>query len=208
MKLLIDLFPVLVFFGVFRVAKGFPDASVALVSAGLGALDGVATQRLELAAVIIATLSSIAATAGQVGWMIYRRIPVKATVWLSAVLVVVFGGLTVWFHNEWFIKWKPTILYWIFAAVLVGGQWIWRRNLLSTLLTGELELPQFVWNRLLVAWASFFLFLGGANLFAAYSWSTDAWVNFKTFGLMGATLAFSLATGVYMSRYLDAEPDV
>lgn len=207
MKLLIDLFPVLMFFGVFRIAKGFPDASVALVSASLGALDGIASQRLELAAVIIATVSSVVATAAQVGWMLYRRIPIKMTVWMSAVLVIVFGGLTVWLHNEWFIKWKPTILYWVFATVLIGGQWIWRRNLLSTLLTAELDLPEFVWNRLLVAWASFFLLLGAANLFAAYSWTTDAWVNFKTFGLMGATLAFSLATGAYMARYLKTESD-
>ena len=129
---------------------------------------------------------------------------VTASVWLSAVLIVVFGGLTVWLHNEWFIKWKPTLLYWAFAAVLGGGHWIWKRNLLGALFSGELQLPQAAWNRLLIAWAAFFLVLGCLNLVVAYQFSTETWVNFKTFGLLGLTFAYSITTGIYVARHLKA----
>ena len=205
MKLLFDLLPVVVFFVAFRVAKSLPDASVALVGAWVGALDGAPGQQVEVSAVIVASISAIAATILQISWLLGRRQPVKPAVWISAVLIVIFGGLTVWLHNEWFIKWKPSILYWIFAAMLAAGKWIWDRNLLGMLLSGELDLPQLVWDRLLLAWTVFFLLLGAANLFVAYTWSTDSWVNFKTFGLLGSTLGFSILSGLYMARYLNSE---
>jgi intracellular septation protein len=206
-KLLLDLLPVVVFFGAFRLAKSLPEASVALVAGWFGAVGGAPDQQVELSAVILATLSAIAATAIQISWLMLRRLPIKPAVWISAVLIVVFGCLTVWLHNEWFIKWKPSILYWIFAAVLTGGKWIWHRNLLGALLSGELDLPPAVWDRLLVAWTIFFVALGAANLVVAYAWSTDAWVNFKTFGLLGLTLGFSILTGLYMARFLKPESD-
>jgi len=204
-KLVFDLLPVIVFFGAFRLAKSLPDATVAFVVAWVGTLNGTADQQLDLCAVIVASASAIAATALQIGWLLARRLPVKPAIWISALLIVVFGGLTVWLHNEWFIKWKPSILYWIFAAILAGGKWIWDRNLLGTLLSGELELPRLVWDRLLVAWTLFFLLLGALNLYVAYTWSTESWVNFKTFGLLGSTLGFSIVSGFYMARYLHSE---
>jgi len=204
-KLLLDLLPIFVFFGAFRLAKSMPEATVALVAAWFGTLGGAPDQQVELSSVIVASLSAIGATAVQISWLLARRLPIKPAVWISAFLIVVFGGLTVWLHNEWFIKWKPSILYWVFAAVLAGGKWIWRRNLLGALLSGELDLPPVIWDRLLVAWTAFFLALGAANLFVAYSWSTDVWVNFKTFGLLGLTLGFSILTGIYMARYLKPE---
>ncbi len=204
MKLLFDLLPVVVFFGAFRIAKSLPDATLGLVTAWFGAVTAPAELQGELCAIILASASAIVATVLQVGWLLARRRRIKPAVWISAAVVIVFGGLTVWLHNEWFIKWKPSILYWIFAAMLLGGKLIWRRNLLGSLLSEELQLPDAVWDRLLYAWVAFFVLLGGANLAAAYAWSTTSWVNFKTFGLLGLTLAFSLATGLYMARYLTA----
>lgn len=202
MKLLLDLLPVIVFFGAIRVAKYWPDATVALVAAWLGTLGGTADEQLDLSALIVASVCGILASLAQIGFLLSRKMPVKAPVWISAALIVVFGGLTVWLHNAWFIKWKPSILYWVFAVMLLGGRWIWKRNLLGALLSEELELPPAVWDRLMYAWAVFFLLLGAANIVVAYSWSTDVWVNFKTFGLLGLTLVFSVGTGVYMARYL------
>ncbi len=204
MKILFDLFPLVVFFAAFRLAKTFPDWTTATVVATLGAIGGTAEERGELAAVILATISAIAATIAQIGYLLARRHPIKPTVWISAVLIVIFGGLTVWLHNAWFIKWKPSILYWIFSAILLGGRWLWKRNLLNVLLSTELELPAPIWDRLLYAWSAFFLLLGAANLAVAYGASTEAWVNFKTFGLLGLTVAFSVASGLYMARYLPA----
>ena len=205
MKVLFDLLPVIVFFGAFRLARSLPEATVALVVSTVGALSGTTEQQVELSAVIVASVSAIVVTALQISWLLARRLPVKPAVWISAVLIVVFGGLTVWLRNEWFIKWKPSILYWAFAAILAGGKWIWGRNLLGALLSGELELPQLVWDRLLVAWTIFFVVLGAANLYVAYTWSTDSWVNFKTFGLLGSTLGFSILSGFYLARYIKSE---
>ena len=203
MKLLFDLLPVFIFFGAVRVAKYWPDATVALVTGWLGTLGGSGDEQLDLAALIVASLCGIVASVAQIVYLLARKMPIKPPVWISAVLIVIFGGLTIWLHNAWFIKWKPSILYWVFAVMLLGGRWIWKRNLLGALLSEELNLPAPVWDRLMYAWAAFFLVLGAANILVAYSWSTDAWVNFKSFGLLGLTLLFSIASGFYMSRYLD-----
>jgi intracellular septation protein len=203
-KILLDLLPLLVFFGVFRVARWTPQASTALVTGWVGALDGTPDQQAELCAFILATVSTIFATVGQISVLLARRQAIKPAVWISAAVVLVFGGLTIWFHNEWFLKWKPSILYWIFALVLLGGKWLLRRNFLGSLITQEMELtlPARVEDNILYAWSAFFVALGAFNLFVAYRWSTESWVNFKTFGAMGLILAFSVGTGVFLARYL------
>jgi len=201
-KLLLDLLPVVIFFGAFRLFKALSESTVSLAALLFGTLGGAADQQLELSAVLLATVCAIVATLAQIAWLRMRRQPIKASVWISAVLIVIFGGLTIWFHNEWFIKWKPSILYWTFASVLLLGKWVLRRNLLGSLLSAELELPPRIWDHLLYAWAAFFALLGFANIYVAYHWSTADWVNFKTFGLLGLTFAYSLLTGVYMARHL------
>jgi intracellular septation protein len=202
LKILLDLLPIVVFFTVFRIARASPHAAQAWATAILGSMPAAGEAVSDTVPVILATACAIVATMIQVGWLLIRRAKVSVSVWLSLVLIMVFGGLTVWLHNEWFIKWKPTLLYWAFAAVLAGGQWIWKRNLLGVLFSRELQLPQVAWDRLLVAWAVFFLVLGGLNLFVAYQFSTAAWVDFKTFGLLGLTLAYSVSTAVYVARHL------
>jgi intracellular septation protein len=202
LKILLDLLPVIVFFAVFRIAKASPHAAQAWVAALLGSVTTAGQAVSDIVPVILATACAIVATVIQVSWLLIRRATVTASVWLSAALIVIFGGLTVWLHNEWFIKWKPTLLYWAFAAVLAAGQWIWKRNLLGVLFSSELKLPQAAWNRLLIAWAAFFLGLGCLNLVVAYQFSTETWVNFKTFGLLGLTFAYSISTGVYVARHM------
>jgi intracellular septation protein len=202
LKILLDLLPVVVFFAVFRIARASPHMAQAWATALLGTMPAAGEAVSDVVPVILASACAIVATVIQVGWLLIRRATVSASVWLSAVLIVVFGGLTVWVQNEWFIKWKPTLLYWAFAAVLAGGRWIWKRNLLGVLFSSELQLPPVAWDRLLIAWAAFFLVLGCLNLVVAYQFSTGAWVNFKTFGLLGLTIVYSISTGVYVARHL------
>jgi intracellular septation protein len=120
--------------------------------------------------------------------------------------VVVLGGATVYFHNENFIKWKPTLLYWVMGAAFAAGQWVFHKNLLRVLLGEQLHLPDFVWRRLNVAWVSFFALMGLLNLWVAFNFSTDAWVNFKAFGATALMLAFTIAQGLYLGRYIEDDP--
>ncbi|MEP6609398.1 MAG: septation protein A [Burkholderiaceae bacterium] len=206
MKLLFDLFPVAAFFLAYRLAKGFPEQSAAFVNAVFGPVAITATFP-DLIAVIVATAIAIVATLIQVGWLLARRRPVKPMLWLSAILIVAFGGMTIWLQNEMFIKWKPSLLYWSFAAILIGGRVLFRRNLLATLLGSELTLPARVWDRMLWLWGGFFALLGAANLYVAYRFTTEQWVDFKTFGLIGLTFVFVVGLGIYLNRHMSEAPD-
>jgi intracellular septation protein len=204
LKIVLDLLPVVVFFGVFYGARSAPAAAHAWVGAVLGSVPAAADAASDLVPVILATACAILATLIQVSWLLLRRARISMSLWFSTVLILVLGGMTLWLHNIWFIKWKPTLLYWAFTAVLACGQWIWKRNLLGVLFSSELQLPRAAWDRLLVAWAGFFFVLGCLNLAVAYRFSTEVWVNFKTFGALGLTFVFALSTGVYVARHLKA----
>jgi len=123
--------------------------------------------------------------------------------WVSLVIITVFGGMTLALHDETFIKWKPTVLYWAFAAVLLGGTLFFKKNLMRTLLAEQMELPEAAWKTVNWSWIGFFLFMGVANLVVAFNFSTDDWVNFKLFGGMGLMLVFVLGQGLVLSKYLE-----
>ena len=158
------------------------------------------------APVMLATLVVIIATVAQVLWLKLTRRKVDLMLWVSLALVVVLGGLTIWFKSETFIKWKPTGLHWAMATALWASQAFFGRNLLKLMMGEQLELPDPVWRRLNTAWVLFFVSLGILNLWVAYHFSTDTWVNFKLFGTMGLMLLFVLAQGSYISRHLPPEP--
>jgi len=200
MNLLIDLLPVLAFFGVFRYGRAHPDVASALLQPLVGDLHPPAALAEELPAVLLATLFTVLATLVQVGILLALRRRVRPTVWVGAVLVAVFGGLTLWLQDETFIKWKPTMLYASFAALLGGGKVFFRRNLLGSVLGEDVDLPPLAWDRLLVAWTLFFLAMAALNLFVAYNFPTDTWVDFKLFGATGLTFAFSIISGFVLLR--------
>ena len=177
MKFLFDLFPVILFFAAFKLAD-----------------------------IYVATGVAIAATIAQVAWLKLRGRKVDTMLWASLAIIVVFGGATHAQHDETFIKWKPTILNWLFAAVLAGGELFLRRNLIRTLLGEQLQLPDRAWRTLNRSWTGFFAFMGAANLFVAYRFSTDAWVNFKLFGGIGLMLLFVLAQSMFLAKYVEEKP--
>ena len=123
----------------------------------------------------------------------------------AAVLVVVLGGATVWFHNETFIKWKPTALYTLFGATLAIGRLGFHRNLLAHVMQG-ITLPEAVWTRLTWSWVSFFAFMAVLNWYVAFHYPLDTWVNFKVWGGIGLFLVFAVVQGLFLSRYIDGEP--
>jgi intracellular septation protein len=207
MKLLFDLFPVILFFVAYKLGTSFPQEAGQFASTWLGALIASGKVSEAQAPILLATAVAIVASIGQVGWLLARGRRVEPMLWVSVGVIVVFGGATIWLNDETFIKWKPTILYVLFAGALVAGRLFWQRNFVRSILGQQIELPEPVWERLLWIWSGFFALLAAANLFVAYSFSTDIWVNFKLFGLMGLTLAFVIAIGLWLSRHMKEAPD-
>lgn len=199
MKLLFDLFPVLLFFVSFKYAEKNPDLAAGWLSGLLG--DGLTDAKQ--APILLATVVVIAATIAQIAWVRLRHGKVDKMLWISLGLVVVFGGLTLFFQNEAFIKWKPTILYWIFAGSMAFSLFVLKKNPLKTLLGEQMTLPEAVWGKMNLSWIAFFLFMGCLNLLVAFNFPTDTWVNFKLFGGMGLLLAFVLLQGAMLSKYIE-----
>jgi intracellular septation protein len=174
MKFLFDLFPVALFFVAFKLFD-----------------------------IYVATGVAIATTALQVGFVKLRGKPVHPMLWASFAIIVVFGGATLFLKDETYIKWKPTVLYWLFGAVLAGAELVFRRNLIRAVLGEQMQLPQRVWSRLQWSWVGFFAFMGAANLYVAFNYSTDLWVNFKLFGGMGLMFLFVIAQSLLLAKYAE-----
>lgn len=175
MKLLFDLFPVLLFFIAFKASAG--DVYIAT---GVAIAAGI----LQLA----------------IQWLRVRR--VESMHLITLALLVIFGGATLLLRDEMFIKWKPTVVNWLFAAVFLGSHFIGKRLLMQRVLGKSVELPQAVWWRLNLAWATFFVTMGLINLWVVYNFTTETWVNFKLFGILGLTVVFAVAQSFYIMRYI------
>jgi intracellular septation protein len=174
MKLFFDFFPIILFFAAFK-----------------------------LQGIYVATAVAIAASFGQIAWVWFRHRKVDTMLWVSLGVIVVFGGATLILHNETFIKWKPTVLYWLFASVLLVSDLLLNKNLMQAMMGKQFSFPSLVFRKLNVAWAIFFFLMGVANLYVAFNFSTDIWVNFKLFGGLGLTLVFALLQGFYLSKYIN-----
>jgi len=174
MKFLFDLFPVILFFAAFKLWD-----------------------------IYVATAAAIGATFLQIGALALLRRRIDPMLWVSLAIIVVFGGATLLLHDETFIKWKPTVLYWLFATVLAAGALVFRRNLIRSLLSAQMRLPDAVWARLNWSWVAFFAVMGAANLAVAYNFSTEQWVNFKLFGATGLMLVFVVAQALFLARHVE-----
>jgi len=193
MKLLFDLLPVILFFATYKVAGAYPQQSLALAGSTLGWMVGDGTVPPDQAPILLATAVAIIASLLQVGSLLARGRKVDPMLWVSLAVIVVFGGATIWFHDETFIKWKPSILYWLFGGALLAGQVFWKKNLLQSLLGTSLTCRRWCGPTAVVV-DCLLLTLGFVNLAVAYSVPTDTWVSFKLFGLFGLTLVFTLAS--------------
>lgn len=201
MKLLFDLFPVILFFIAYQFGASHPDEAAAILS-GIGLTLGSAVKP----GVFLATVVAILATLGQIGWSALRHRKVDTMLWVSFALITVFGGATLLLQDENFIKWKPTVLYWLFALALGLGPVLFERNFIRMMMEKQIALPDAIWTRLNLGWAGFFTVMGAANLVVAFNYSTDTWVNFKMFGTLGLMIVFILLQGVYLSKHLRETP--
>jgi intracellular septation protein len=199
MKLLFDLFPVILFFATFKYYGSNPEGAAALVASLLGS----AVLDVKQAPILLATIVVIVATMAQIAWVHFRHGKVDKMLWVSLVLVTVFGGMTLIFQDETFIKWKPTILYWAFAGSMAFAALVLRKNPIKAMLGEQMTLPEPVWGKVNLSWIAFFLFMGVLNLIVAFNFPTDTWVNFKLFGGMGLLLLFVLGQSLMLSKYVE-----
>lgn len=204
MKLLLDFLPLILFFVAFKGAEGHPEAAAAFATEHFGFLVQGGSVGPQEAPVLLATVVVMVATLAQAALMKLRGKKIDLMLWISLALVVVLGGATVWFHNETFIKWKPTGLHWAMALALWISQAAFGKNLIKAMLGAELQLPDAIWLRLNRAWVLFFAAMGVINLYVAYNFSTSTWANFKVFGATGLIVLFTLGQGLYLARHLPA----
>lgn len=207
MKLLLDFLPLILFFATFRYADGNKEAAAAFASEHFGFLVSGGQVGLAEAPVLLSTLVVIVATLLQVLYLKVRRQKVDLMLWISLVMVVVLGGLTVWLHSDTFIKWKPTGLYAAFALVLGLSPWLAGKNLIRAMIGDQLPLPDAVWAVLNRAWVLFFAAMAVLNIVVAYSVDTATWVNFKVFGITALMAVFMVGQGFYIHRHLPPEDD-
>ena len=148
---------------------------------------------------------AIVATFLQIGLLALLRRKIEPMLWISLGIIVVFGGATLVLRDETFIKWKPTVLYWLFGSALALSELLLRRNLIRSMLGAQVELPDAVWRRLNWSWVAFFAFMGAANLLVAFNFTTDQWVNFKLFGATGLMLLFVVGQALFLARHVEEE---
>jgi intracellular septation protein len=176
MKFLADFFPILLFFIAYKTHD-----------------------------IYVATAVAIAASALQVGYYQLRYRKVEKMQWVTLGLLVFFGGMTLAFHDPDFIKWKPTVVNCLFALAFLGSQFIGEKTLLQRMMDQAITLPAPIWIRLNYLWIGFFVAIGLVNLYVAFNYSEETWVNFKLFGMLGLTFAFVIAQGFYIARHAQEE---
>jgi intracellular septation protein len=206
-KFLFDMLPVILFFGVFKYGEGNPEWAHGLVTEHLGFLISGAVQTSQ-SPILLATAVTILAAVFQIAYLLARRRKVDGMLWLSLGVVVVAGGATIYFHDDTFIKWKPTILYWAFAAALLLTHMVSRKNLMRSMFGNALKLPEPVWTRVLYAWITFFVAVGLLNLlmaFIVFRSDTSAWVSFKLFGITGIMFAFIIVQSLFLSKHIQED---
>lgn len=205
MKFLFDMFPLILFFGAYKWGSGHEEAAHSVVAQYLSGLISGGVVAAAQSPLILATAVGIAATVVQIGYLLARGKKVDGMLWLSLVVIGVFGGATIYFHDDTFIKWKPTLIYWLSGLALLIGQVVFKKNLLRKGMEAQIKLPEEVWLKLVFAWIGFLAAMGALNLlvaFVIYKGDTGAWVSFKAFGATGLFLVFVIGQTLFLSKYI------
>jgi intracellular septation protein len=205
MKFLLDFLPIVAFFATYKWGEGHKDMVAQWLTQHLGFIVNGGVVGPTEAPVLLATVVVVVISVLQIVLMKAFRKPIDKMLWISLVTVVGLGALTVYFHSETFIKWKPTVIYWVMGGGLFISDVLMRKFVLRAAMNAaDLKVPESVWLKLSLAWILFFVGMGVLNLHVAFNYPTDTWVNFKMWGSMGLMLVFTLAQGVYLSRHMDA----
>ena len=171
MKLLLDFFPALLFFISFK-------------------LWGIYTSIVVLMASSCAQIAYF--------WLRYRK--VEPSYLIGFFIVLLLGGASLLLHNPIFIIWKPTIVFWTFAVIFVVFKIFKKKTVLESMIGVKLTLPKDKWNFLNKIWMFFFIIVGSVNIYVAYHFSIETWVNFKVFGVLALTIIFIIVQSIYISK--------
>jgi len=203
MKFLFDLFPVALFFATLKWSEKNAEIAQSLVGDYFSGLISNGATSLELAPIMLATVVTVIASILQIGYLLIRRKKVDAMLWVSFIIVMVFGGATIYFQSPTFIKIKPTILYWCNASAFLLAQLIFKTNLIKAGMGSQIKLPEPVWLRLSYAWIVFFLLMGALNLYIAFNFSTDIWANFKFISFIVIIPGFIIIQSLFLAKYME-----
>jgi intracellular septation protein len=200
MKILLDFLPILLFFVSFKWAAAHLDETRAVLEPLLSHFTSAELKTSQLP-ILAATVVAIIATVLQIVWQKSTGKKVEKMQWIGLGLIVIFGGATLILQNETFIKWKPTVLYLAMSMGFLITNWL-KGNPIAMMMKGQVVMPVPAWNKLLYAWVIFFIAMAIVNIYVAYSYSTEIWVDFKLFGSLGATIVFVLLQGFYISKHM------
>jgi len=182
MKFLFDFFPVVLFFIVFKSYDNQVDGMIA------------------------ATATLMAATCVQIAYNWLRHKKIEKMHIITLILVMIFGGATIYFKDPQFLIWKVTIANWLFAIVFYGSHFVGNKiPLVKRMMQANISMPDVAWRRLSISWILFFILTGIINLIVAHFYDFDTWVDFKLFGILGLTFAFVIAQGIFLSKYISEE---
>ena len=172
-KFLFDLFPVILFFIAFKFSGIFTATAVA-----------------------------IAATIAQIIYSKIRYGKVEKMLIMSGAIISILGGITLLLHDKTYIMWKPTVLYWVLAITLLISNLFFKKNFIQQMMTKMIDAPTTIWNRLNFAWAIFLVLLGFLNLYVAFNYTENVWVNFKLFGVTSIMFIFIMGQTLALKKYL------
>lgn len=172
MKLLFDFFPIILFFTAYKIYGIYTATAVAMIASVLQV---------------------------SIFWLKYRKFELAHI--LTLFFIFVLGGATLLAHNPMFIKWKPTVIYWVMALLFAGSRFT-KKTLLERMMDKRISLPPPAWHKLNISWIVFFAIIGGINLLVVYNFSTDVWVNFKLFGVVGCTIIFGILQSLWIAKFV------
>ena len=186
----------------FKYAEGHKDWAASIATEWLGFMVSGGVVGVTEAPVLLATVVVIVATLAQILWLKARGKKVDTMLWVSLGLVTALGSATIYFHSESFIKWKPTVLYWVMGSALLFGQLVLKKNGIKSLMGAQMDLPDSIWRLVNFSWVAFFTVMGFLNLWVAFNFPTATWVNFKLFGGLGLMMLFVLVQAVYLNKHI------
>lgn len=202
MKLLFDLFPVLLFFISYNRAEKYPEASHKLANDLLASFTSGGSITVQMAPILLATTIAIVVSILQIAYLFLRKKKIDIMLWVAFFIVTVFGGLTIYLQNDFFIRIKLTIIYWLFAAGFFIGEYFLKKNFLKVTIGSEIAMPDHAWKTLNQLWIGYFALMGAANLYVALNYTQSEWVSYKFYSFF-ALPVFLIGQSFVLAKYME-----